>query len=407
MDGPRAIAALSVPFDQLYREHFEFVYATLLRLGVASAAIDDATQDVFITAHRRVAEFEGRATLRSWLFGIARRIAFRYRRTAQRTDAKLRALAGTLARAQDLADEHEQRERGTLLLRALDLLDEDKRTAITLHAFEDLRGPELAAFLGIPLDTAYSRIKAARRELSKHLLELGGPADPDALVEAARRTTTPDRADRRRVAALVAARIGLGTRALVGASWTWSGLIGAMVIASAGTIVVGPRVPTETPPRGHNGAAPMHAIADSPSPAHYVAEFVAPPGITAAASDPPADPQLSDRHRDGSKAKPPTTVEPRPHTRAESGLAEEVAIMAAAKRALDRGAPAVALRELDLHAHQFSAGQLVRERAGYRAIALCELGRLADGRREARAFLVDHPSSALAPRVRRACIAGE
>lgn len=87
----------------------------------------------------------------------------------------------------------------------------------------------------------------------------------------------------------------------------------------------------------------------------------------------------------------------------EDGLQEEVALIGAVKSALDRGRPADAIRRLDEHARLFSTGELSLERRGYRAIALCELGKDIQGRGAGRTFVKAHPNATLAGRVREAC----
>jgi RNA polymerase sigma-70 factor, ECF subfamily len=71
-------------FEEVYDEYFAFVWRCLRRLGVSPAAIDDAVQEVFIVVHRRLGEFEQRSSLKTWLFGIAFRVAGAHRRAAQR-----------------------------------------------------------------------------------------------------------------------------------------------------------------------------------------------------------------------------------------------------------------------------------------------------------------------------------
>jgi RNA polymerase sigma-70 factor (ECF subfamily) len=71
-------------FVALYDEHFSFVWRCLRGLGVAAAQLEDATQDVFVTVHRRLGTLQDRAALRPWIFGIVRRVAYRYRRSLAR-----------------------------------------------------------------------------------------------------------------------------------------------------------------------------------------------------------------------------------------------------------------------------------------------------------------------------------
>ena len=118
--GLRGVAP-APSFERVYRDGFAFVWSTLLRLGVPRAAVEDATQDVFVVVHRRLADFEGRgAGLRSWLFTIVRRVAYRHRRGAARTERKLRALAGAGTRPAELDEVVDRRLTATLVLEALD-----------------------------------------------------------------------------------------------------------------------------------------------------------------------------------------------------------------------------------------------------------------------------------------------
>src|SRR4029079_8293311 len=74
-------------FDDVYAAHVRFVWRVLRTFGVPEAQIEDAVQDVFVVVHRRLAEWQGRAAITTWLFAIARRIAGAHRRRAGRRDA--------------------------------------------------------------------------------------------------------------------------------------------------------------------------------------------------------------------------------------------------------------------------------------------------------------------------------
>src|SRR5215510_272402 len=64
---------------EIYRTHFDFVRRTARRLGVEPQQLDDVVQEVFITVHRRIDTFEGRSELRTWLYGITRRVVSGHR----------------------------------------------------------------------------------------------------------------------------------------------------------------------------------------------------------------------------------------------------------------------------------------------------------------------------------------
>jgi hypothetical protein len=86
-------------------------------------------------------------------------------------------------------------------------------------------------------------------------------------------------------------------------------------------------------------------------------------------------------------------------------LRRELTLIAAAQAALARNAPDEALRWLDAHAAGYASGALVQERLAARAVALCALGRDAEGRRAAGDLARLAPHSPLLGRARRACAA--
>ena len=66
---------------RIYQEHFDFVWRSARRLGVPDSAVDDVVQEVFIVVHRQLATFEGRSSMKTWLFGILRNLVLRQRRS--------------------------------------------------------------------------------------------------------------------------------------------------------------------------------------------------------------------------------------------------------------------------------------------------------------------------------------
>ena len=158
-------------FAALYAEQFLFVWRCLRGLGVAGAALEDAAQDVFVVVHRRRSTFEGESSLCTWIFGIVRRIAYRYRRTAKRKgpvaeleDDPPTPEPGPLERAQDV-------EAALFVDRFASSLDDRKREVFVLGILEGLSVPEVAEALGVPLNTAYTRLRRARLEFRQALAE--------------------------------------------------------------------------------------------------------------------------------------------------------------------------------------------------------------------------------------------
>lgn len=165
-------------FDQLYDEHFDFVWRSVRRLGVREAAMDDAVQEVFLVVHRRLPEFEGRSSLKTWLYGIAVNVARNIARTQARRGAEELPVSVEDTRTPGPARHAENREAVALLYRLLDKLDEPKREVFVLAELEQLSAPDIAEALGVNLNTVYSRLRAARRDfeaaLQRHRAAVGG-----------------------------------------------------------------------------------------------------------------------------------------------------------------------------------------------------------------------------------------
>src|SRR5450432_623535 len=70
--------------EALYREHFAFVWRNARRLGCTDEWVDDAVHEVFLVATRRLAEFSGISSLRTWLFAITFRVVGRMMRDRAR-----------------------------------------------------------------------------------------------------------------------------------------------------------------------------------------------------------------------------------------------------------------------------------------------------------------------------------
>jgi RNA polymerase sigma-70 factor, ECF subfamily len=153
-------------FSAVYGEHFGFVWRSLRALGVPAAATDDAAQDVFIVVHRRLDDYDARAPMRAWLFGIARNVARRHRERAQPDPGAARREMDpglhVVGEGRALEDTMQLREAATLVERFLDSLDDDQRAVFVLAQLEGLTAPEIAETLGVNPNTVYSRLRAAR-----------------------------------------------------------------------------------------------------------------------------------------------------------------------------------------------------------------------------------------------------
>jgi RNA polymerase sigma-70 factor, ECF subfamily len=163
---------VAVPdFEALYEQHFDFLWRSVRRLGVADAHVDDVVQEVLLTVHRRLGSFEGRSSLKTWLFGIALGVVRNHRRMARRQAAHTTGAEDVPESASE--DRPSQpgphasmvkAEAVRILYEILDELPDDRRAVFILAELEQVSGPEIAALLSVNVNTVYARLRAARSE---------------------------------------------------------------------------------------------------------------------------------------------------------------------------------------------------------------------------------------------------
>jgi RNA polymerase sigma-70 factor, ECF subfamily len=160
----------SPDLSTIYGERAEFVWLTLQRLGVRHADLEDLAHDVFVVAHRKLRFYDGTSRVTTWLFGICLRVAANYRRRAHVRLERPMGGAETYERVADALEPEEvlgMREARVRLTAVLDRIDLTKRAVFVMFEVEGLSCAEIAAQLGIPVGTVYSRLHAARRAFSE------------------------------------------------------------------------------------------------------------------------------------------------------------------------------------------------------------------------------------------------
>jgi RNA polymerase sigma-70 factor (ECF subfamily) len=168
-----AAAGPARDFDAIYAELFPFVWRCLRGLGVPEPLLDDAAQDVFVVVHRRLPEFAGRSSVRTWLYGIVRNVASNQRRgTARRRETE--PLDEALpSRAPGPLEHAEEAEAARFVQRFLDSVEPKRRDVFILALLEDMAVPDVAAALSIPLNTAYTRLRLVRADFQRALAARG------------------------------------------------------------------------------------------------------------------------------------------------------------------------------------------------------------------------------------------
>lgn len=160
-----------VSFERVYADEFDFVWRCLQGLGVPKAQLDDAAQDVFVIVYRRLPSYERRASLRTWLYGIVRNVAYKeWRRVKRKPSERLEEEPESPERGPEELARDEQAAR--FIRRFVSSLDDRKREVFVACMLEQLSVPEVAQALEIPLNTAYTRLRAARLEFQRVLASL-------------------------------------------------------------------------------------------------------------------------------------------------------------------------------------------------------------------------------------------
>ncbi|MFI5307479.1 MAG: RNA polymerase sigma factor [Polyangiales bacterium] len=175
-------AELAKRFHALYRQHFDFVFRNVRRLGVPDAQVDDAVQDVFLVVLRQLHKFTEGTHSKAWLFAIALRVARNYRRRHSRKEGLAAQLDPGALRAPegDGPFEHALKAQAGRFLQAfLERIDDDKRSVFVMAELEQMSAPEIAAALELNLNTVYGRIRAARRAFELAVNETEGALDDE------------------------------------------------------------------------------------------------------------------------------------------------------------------------------------------------------------------------------------
>jgi RNA polymerase sigma-70 factor (ECF subfamily) len=183
--------AVDKSFPELFTDHHAYVERVLRSLGVGQAELPDLRQEVFLLVHRRLSTFEGRSTLRTWIYGICLRVASSHRRKLRRRRELLCDTPPERSDEAEQLDAVQLRQTAELVERALSRLAPEQRAAFVLYELEQLPMEEVARRLGCPLKTGFTRLYAARKRVNAALrralgaaalLEFATPAHPAAAL---------------------------------------------------------------------------------------------------------------------------------------------------------------------------------------------------------------------------------
>ena len=154
-------------FDELYREHFHFVWRLVRRFGGRERDREDLVHDVFVAVHGALGRYDRTRPVRPWLFGITFRVVSDYRRRARFAAEVPVGEHKTAARAPVAVEHIASRERRELVSAGLERLPLEQRAVFVMHEMEGESIPEIARGLGISDNTCYSRLRLARERFTK------------------------------------------------------------------------------------------------------------------------------------------------------------------------------------------------------------------------------------------------
>ncbi len=146
-----------------FQRELGYIYRSLRRLGTAPTEVDDLAQDVFLALRRSWTQYDPSRPLRPYLFGIAFRLASAHQRKGRReVPFGIVEVDDTRPGPDDVLQTKQAR---ALVLAALERIPLPRRAVLVMRDLDDVPIDEVARVLAIPLFTAYSRLRKARREL--------------------------------------------------------------------------------------------------------------------------------------------------------------------------------------------------------------------------------------------------
>lgn len=168
----------AVRLEDLYAEHFDFVWRAARGLGMETGNVDDVVQEVFLIVHRKLHTLETPSAVRSWLFGITRRVCKDHRRSLARRGPHVELdQQREVDPKRDPQDQLAGRQELLIVERYVATLDEENRALFFLTLLEGLPIADAARALNLNANTTYSRVRQLRHELQQLLTRAAGPGE--------------------------------------------------------------------------------------------------------------------------------------------------------------------------------------------------------------------------------------
>jgi RNA polymerase sigma-70 factor (ECF subfamily) len=162
---PEVVRADVQSFQRVFEAELGYVGTSLRRLGVAPRDVEDVSHDLFVEVWKRFEHYDPARPIRPWLFAFAFRFASDYRRL-RRHKVEMFVEKDAVEKAKGADELLVERDEQKLLVAALESISEDRRPVFILFELDGVPMQEIADLLGIPANTAYSRLRLAREEFS-------------------------------------------------------------------------------------------------------------------------------------------------------------------------------------------------------------------------------------------------
>jgi RNA polymerase sigma-70 factor, ECF subfamily len=171
-------AVLRPSFEEVYVQTSRFVLNKARRLGVEDSLLDDVMQEVFVAVYRRLNDFEGRSSVKTWVSGILVKLVQNYRRT-QRRKGGAHAVSSTVVDPDEIADPRadpnafaKRTHARQALRKLLEDLTEEKALVFVMVELEGMTVPEVAQLMGANVNTIASRLRVARSDFNLALARM-------------------------------------------------------------------------------------------------------------------------------------------------------------------------------------------------------------------------------------------
>ncbi|HEX2879809.1 MAG TPA: RNA polymerase sigma factor [Polyangiaceae bacterium] len=168
-----AVPQAAPNFEVLYVQYFPFVRRTARRLGVPEGCLEDVCQDVFFALHRRLPDFAGRSSLRTWVFGFTLNVVQVHHRSQRRKNVAFRAV-GELLDPDTLFDDSfaadERLSRAEVMRCACQSLAEipaENRDVFVMASIEGMSAVEISREFQLNVNTVYTRLRSARQQFKR------------------------------------------------------------------------------------------------------------------------------------------------------------------------------------------------------------------------------------------------